>query len=185
QRAVRCQFCSYQHPQNTGAARPVPATLQQQQGRVPSTVACNDLLSGDPARAPQDLDAQVVTGLAAQCRQQAAVLPARLARAYDGLTLPGSLRTALGIVQTLALILLAILTASAIGIDYGAGTLRSVLSQGIGRWTYLAAKLFTLVALTALGLVVTLATVAVSSVIAGDLAGAAPAAAGVAATTWS
>jgi len=144
QLAVWGQFFSYRNLQSTGGELTVPASLQQQQGRAPRTVACNDLLSGDPARVPADLDAQVVAGLAAQCRQQAATLPARLARAYQGFTLPGSVSTALGIVQTLALILIAILTASAIGIDYGAGTLRSVLTQGVGRWPYLTAKIITL-----------------------------------------
>jgi ABC-type transport system involved in multi-copper enzyme maturation permease subunit len=185
QLAVWGQYFSYQNLRSTGGELTVPATLQQQQGRVPRTVACNDLLSGDPARRPADLDAQVVAGLAAQCGQLQGALPARLARAYQGFALPGSLRTALGIVQTLALILMAILTASAIGIDYGSGTLRSVLAQGSGRWSYLAAKLITLVLLAAIGLVVTLATVAISSVVATSLAGDPPAAAGVAAATWS
>jgi len=104
QLAVWGQFFSYQNLQTTGGELTVPASLQQQQGRAPRTVACNDLLSGNPARQPADLDAQVVAGLAAQCRQQAATLPARLARAYQGFSLPGSISTALGIVQTLALI---------------------------------------------------------------------------------
>ena len=122
QLAVWGQFFSYQNLERTGGELTVPATLQQQQGRLPRTVGCNDLLSGDPARQPADLDVQVIAGLAAQCRQQAATLPARLARAYQGFTLPGSISTALVIVQMLALILVAILTASAIGIDYGSGT---------------------------------------------------------------
>ena len=183
QLAVWGQFFSYQNLERTGGELTVPATLQQQQGRLPRTVGCNDLLSGDPARQPADLDVQVIAGLAAQCRQQAATLPARLARAYQGFTLPGSISTALVIVQMLALILVAILTASAIGIDYGSGTLRSVLAQGTGRWPYLTAKLLTIAILTALGLVGALATVAISSGIAGAIAGAAPSAA--TAATWS
>jgi len=185
QLAVWGGYFSYQNLRTTGGELTVPASLQSQQGRAPRTVACNDLLSGDAARMPSDLDAQVVAGLAAQCRQQAATLPARTERAYLGFTLPGSLRSALSIVQTLMLILLAILTASAVGIDYGAGTLRSVLTQGTGRWTYLAAKLATLLLLTGLGLLVALATVAISSTIATNIAGAPPAAAGSTAATWS
>jgi len=168
QLAVWGQFFSYRNLQTTGGELTVPASLQQQQGRAPRTVACNDLLSGDPAR---------------QCRQQAATLPARLVRAYQGFTLPGSVSTALGIVQTLALILIAILTASAIGIDYGAGTLRSVLTQGVGRWPYLVAKIITLAVIALIGLVAALATVAVSSLIAAAIAGAPPDGAGTA--TWS
>jgi ABC-2 type transport system permease protein len=184
QLAVWGAFFSYQNLQATGGELTVPATLQQQQGRVPRTVRCNDLLSGDPSRQPADLSAEVTAGLTAQCRQHAATLPARLARTYGTFTLPGSIRNALNTVQTLGLILMAILTASAIGIDYGAGTLRSVLTQGTGRWPYLTAKFVTLAILTALGLLVAVASVALSSAIASSLAGDAPAAAGAAAT-WS
>ncbi len=184
QLAVWGAFFSYNGVKETGGELTVPASLQQQQGRIPRTVRCNDLLSGDTARQPTDLDTQVVAGLRAQCQQQAAALPARLARGYSNFTLPGSIPSALGTVQTLGLILMAILTASAIGIDYGAGTLRSVLTQGTGRWPYLAAKLITLALLALLGLVVAVASVAVSSTVASGLAGAAPATAGIAAT-WS
>ena len=183
QLAVWGGFFSYQNLQRTGGELTVPATLQQNQGRVPRTVACNDLLSGDPSKQPADLDPQVLGGLTAQCRQQAATLPERLARAYQGFTLPGSVTSALSVVQTLALILIAILTASAIGIDYGSGTLRSVLTKGTGRWPYLTAKLLTLGLLMALGLIVVLATVAISSTIAAAYAGAVPVSS-VAERTW-
>ena len=185
QLAVWGQFFSYQNLQRTGGEITVPASLQQQPSRGPRTLACNDLLSGDAARLPTDLDAQVVAGFTAQCRQQASTLPTRLARSYDSFTLPGSLPTALGIVQTLALILIAILTASAVGIDYGSGTLRSVLTKGTGRWPYLTAKLITLFILAALGLIATLVTVAISSVIAGSLAGGAPSSGTASTVTWS
>lgn len=185
QLAVWGQYFSYQNLRNTGGELTIPASLQQQQGRVPRTVACNDLLSGDPARMPTDLDAQVVAGLTAQCRQTQVTLPARLERAYQSFTLPGSFRSALGILQSLLLILLAILTASAIGIDYGSGTLRSVLTQGTGRWTYLLAKLGVVALLTGLYLAVSLGTVAISSTVAASLAGGPPAAAGVTPPEWS
>ncbi|MEP6694781.1 MAG: ABC transporter permease subunit, partial [Chloroflexota bacterium] len=170
QLAVWGAFFSYKNLQETGGELTVPASLQQQQGRVPRTVRCVDLLSGDPSRQPADLDPQVTAGLSAQCRQQEAAMPARRARSYSTFTLPGSIPNALGTVQTLGLILMAILTASAIGIDYGAGTLRSVLTQGTGRWPYLTAKLLTLAALAALGLIVAVGSVALSSSIAASLA---------------
>jgi ABC-type transport system involved in multi-copper enzyme maturation permease subunit len=185
QLAVWGQFFSYQNLQRTGGEINVPASLQQQPARGPRTLACNDLLSGDATRLPTDLDAQVVAGFSAQCRQQASTLPTRLARSYDSFTLPGSLPTALTIVQTLALILIAILTASAVGIDYGSGTLRSVLTKGTGRWPYLTAKLVTLFILAGLGLVATLVTVAISSAIAGGLAGGPPSGATAGTATWS
>ena len=182
QLAVWGSFFSYQNLVSTGGEITVPATLQSQQGRPPRTVSCNDLLSGDPARQPSDLDAGVVDGLRAQCRQQVATQPQRLQRAYENVTLPGSIPLALGTLQTLGLILIAVLTASAIGIDYGAGTLRSVLVQGTGRWPYLGAKLVTLVVLAGLALVVATATIAISSSVAERLV-TTPAAASSA--TWS
>jgi len=185
QLAVWGQYFSYQNLKSTGGELTVPASVQQQQAARPRTVACNDLLSGDPARMPQDLDAQVVAGLVAQCRQVTTTLPVRLERGYLAFTLPGSFQTGLGIVQGLMLILLAILTASAIGIDYGAGTLRTVLTQGTGRWTYLAAKLAVLLLLTAVGFAIVLVTVAISSQIAVALAGPAPAAAGAVPLQWT
>jgi ABC-2 type transport system permease protein len=181
QLAVWGSFFSYQNLQNTGGEITVPATLQSQQGRAPRTLSCNDLLSGDPARQPTDLDAQVLDGMRAQCRQQLATQPQRLRRAYENVTLPGSIPLALGTLQTLGLILIAVLTASAIGIDYGAGTLRSVLVQGTGRWPYLAAKLLTLVILAGLGLIIATVSVAISSAIAERLA----APAGPSTATWS
>lgn len=181
QLAVWGSFFSYQNLRTTGGEITVPATLQSQQGRAPRTLACNDLLSADPARQPTDLDAQVLDGMRAQCRQQLATQPQRLQRSYENLTLPGSIPLALGTLQTLGLILIAVLTASAIGIDYGAGTLRSVLVQGTGRWPYLAAKLLVLVVLAGLALLVATVSVVISSAIAERLA--APAAASTA--TWS
>ena len=183
QLAVWGQYFSYNTLRSTGGEVAVPAAFQQQ-GRIPRTLACNDLLSGDPAKRPADLDVQVLTGLTATCRQLATTHPARLERAYQSITLPGSMRTALNIVQSLALILFAILTASAMGIDYGTGSLRTVLTQGTGRWTYLTAKLLTLLAVLAAGLVIVLASAAVSGVIAANLAGTPPPSAGVAAPTY-
>ena len=179
------QYFSYQSLRESGGEITVPAAVQQQQRRPPRTVACNDLLSDDPTKRPTDIETQVTAALAAQCQQQSAALPARLAQSYQSFTLPGSIPVALGILQSLALILTAILASSAIGIDYGSGTLRSVLSKGTGRWPYLLAKILTLALLTGLGLVVTLGTVAVSSAVAGALAGAAPAATVAAPAAWS
>lgn len=185
QLAVWGQFFSYNSLRSTGGEVTVPGLPWLEQPGRTRRVACNDLLSGDAARQPSDLDPQVVEGLRTQCRQQAAQLPQRLQGAYQNLTLPGSIPNALGTLQTLGLILIAILTASAIGIDYGSGTLRSVLTRGTGRWPYLAAKVLTLAVLAALGLLIAMASVAISSVIAGSIAGAAPGAATVAAATWS
>lgn len=152
-------------------------------GRAPRTFSCNDLLSDDPSRRPADLDPQVIERVRAQCLQQAAQQPALLRQAYDNFALPGSIPRALSTLQTLGLILIAVLTASAIGIDYGSGTLRSVLVQGTGRWPYLAAKLLTLAVLAGLAIVLAMIGVAAGSTIAERIVGTAPLAPST--STWS
>ena len=152
-------------------------------GRAPQTFSCNDLLSGDPSRQPADLDPQFAERVRAQCRQQAEQRPALLRQAYDRFTLPGSIPLALSTLQTFGLILIAVLTASAIGIDYGSGTLRSVLVQGTGRRPYLAAKLLTLAILAGLALVLAMVGVAAGSTIAERIVGTAPMAQST--STWS
>jgi ABC-type transport system involved in multi-copper enzyme maturation permease subunit len=185
--AVWGSFYAYQNLRGTGGEVTIPASVLEQDGQQgrPRTAACNDLLSDDPARQPADLAPQVIEGLRTTCSQQAAQLPERLGSAYRDMTPPGSIPTAIGILQTLGLILIAILTASAIGIDYGTGTLRSALTQGIGRWPYLTSKLTTLAALAALGLLIVTASVIGSSLVAAALAGPAPAPAGVDPATWT
>ncbi len=60
-------------------------------------------------------------------------------------------------------LLIMILAASLVGTEYGWGTLRTVLSGGTARWTFLSAKLLVLVLLCACGLIaVSLASVASS-----------------------
>ena len=89
----------------------------------------------------------------------------------NNFTLPGALVNALTLAQGVGLLMVAILTASAIGTDYGWGTLRSALARGTGRWQYLAAKLG-LMALWAGGALVIVAVLAsISAAIAGSLAG--------------
>jgi hypothetical protein len=101
-------FFSYQNLRDSGGEITVPAALQPQPARAGRTVACNDLLSGDPARQPTDLDPQVVDGLRGQCRVQVANLPQRLQRSYENVVLPGSLPLALGTLQSLGLMLIAV-----------------------------------------------------------------------------
>ena len=184
QLAIWGSYVSYRDLERTGGEVIVPAALQQPPTGRPRTVACSDLLSDDPARQPEGVGDTALLALRFQCQQQAALLPDRLQRAYERFTLPGSVDNALGTLQTLGLILMAILVASAIGIDYGTGTLRSVLIQGTGRWPYLAAKLLALCVVAALGLVVACATVAASSLVAASLATDAAAVRAPTSATW-
>src|SRR5439155_16336435 len=88
------------------------------------------------------------------------------------------------IVQLFALMLLAVLTASVVGIEYGLGTLRITLVRGTGRGPYLTGKFLMLAVVAAVALLSGTALAAASSLVAGRLATSPPA--GVAApASWA
>lgn len=89
----------------------------------------------------------------------------------NSFTLPGALVNALTLAQGVGLLMIAIMTASAIGTDYGWGTLRSVLARGTGRWQYLAAKLGLMVIWAGGALLVVAVLASISAAIAGSMAG--------------
>jgi ABC-type transport system involved in multi-copper enzyme maturation permease subunit len=64
-----------------------------------------------------------------------------------------------------------ILTVSVVGTEYQWGTIRPVLAKGTGRWQYLISKLVLLWLLVAVAVLIVMALTAVSSLIAGALAG--------------
>ena len=93
---------------------------------------------------------------------------------YDNFTLPGSIPNALGLAYSIGIFLIVILTASVLGTEYRWRTLRSIIARGTGRWQYLASKAMLLALVAAGALVIVMAATAVSSLIAGALAGDAP-----------
>jgi ABC-type transport system involved in multi-copper enzyme maturation permease subunit len=93
----------------------------------------------------------------------------QMADARAGFTLPGSISQTLESSQGLALLLLTILAASTFGMEYGMGTLRTVLTRGTGRWQYLAGKFLMLAVAAGVVLVIIVAATAVSSLIASAL----------------
>ena len=68
-------------------------------------------------------------------------------------------------VQTIVLLLLVVLTASVLGLEYGLGTLRPALARGKRRWQYLSGKLVMLAALTAAAMMLVLLATTVTSAI--------------------
>jgi ABC-2 type transport system permease protein len=100
---------------------------------------------------------------------------------YANFTMPGSIPNVLGLAHSIGVILILILTASVLGTEYRWGTLRSILARGTGRWQYLASKIVLLILLAGGALLIVMAVTAVSSLIAGALAGDAPAGSSVSA----
>ena len=83
--------------------------------------------------------------------------------------LPGGLANSLGVAHYIGVLLVMILGASAVGAEYGWGTLRTALTRGTGRWQLLGAKSLSLVLFSVAGLLVVSLTVVVSSLIAASL----------------
>lgn len=119
----------------------------------------------------------------ADCRSPAEVLHEGQIRRWQRLALPGSLLNALGALRTFALLLVAILTASTVGMEYGLGTLRPVLAEGVGRVPFVVTKFLALVALVGAGLAFVLVTTALGSLIATSLSPPPPEA-GIGAAGW-
>ena len=83
--------------------------------------------------------------------------------------LPGSLAEGIAFAQVIGAVLVVILASSAMGVEYGWGTLRASLTRGIGRWQYLGSKALSLLLLSGAGLVIAGLTVAASSLVAASL----------------
>ena len=83
--------------------------------------------------------------------------------------LPDSISNGLAVAQTVGVILIMILAGSAMGGEYGWGTLRTALIRGIGRWQFLKAKALSVLLLAGLGLLGVCLAVAASSLIGASL----------------
>ena len=79
--------------------------------------------------------------------------------------LPISLANTLGFAQLFGPILVAILASSAVGVEYGWGTLRTTLTRGTRRWQFLAAKVVAIMLMVVAGLLVLSLTSVASSLI--------------------
>jgi ABC-type transport system involved in multi-copper enzyme maturation permease subunit len=159
QLAVWGNFLLYQSLRHEGGSVSISAGPD----RPPESVSCDALLTGKATLPPSGATPQVQAGLQAQCREQQAQLKQQLGEQYTQMMLPASIAGTLGLALSVDLILLAILTASHMGAEYGWGTIRPNLVRGIGRWQFVTAKLLLLVIVAALSLVAVAAVTALSS----------------------
>ena len=175
QMAVWIGFFSYNSLRSSGGQVLVLDAAQAPDSRGQfRRVSCSNLRIDGSDALPADSLPDVMQGLLAQCQQQSEQQETLLQQGYDGFTLPGSLLAAFGIASSIGLILLTVLTASAIGSDYGLGTIRPILARGPGRLPYLTCTFLMLLA-TALGALGVVGAVTVlSSLIAVGIAEAPP-----------
>ena len=133
------------------------------------TMSCADIREG---RIPPEVDKldegqrqRAIAELERYFTEDCAQLEEARRNLQENFTLPGSIGGILSIVQSVAVILTIVLAASAVGSEYGWGTMRTVLVRGVGRWQYLAAKIIALTLMVAAGLLVMCVTVAISSLL--------------------
>ena len=135
--------------------------------RVSVDLTCDDVFKG---RVPSDAPPQLgIEDFALQCQRSLEEERVKRRDMLDRVVLPGSVANALTVVHGFGVILIAIMTASLLGTEFGWGTLRMVLAKGTGRWQLLSAKLLLLALLAGAALVIIAAATAVSSVIVASL----------------
>ncbi len=115
-------------------------------------VDCSELLDGevsefsaqlranDPNVSQAEADEAVQSGVT-RCQDWDERRQEDVQGLYDLITPPGSARFSLAMATSIGLVLIAILTASAIGTEHGWGTMRFMLVRGVRRWHVLASKL--------------------------------------------
>ncbi|RLT28070.1 MAG: hypothetical protein DWI48_01555 [Chloroflexi bacterium] len=145
----------------------------------PRTAQCTDVLA-EPSRLPEGVDPALAPAFRAQCVEIAKQGDEQLRQIYATISLPGSIKLALS--AGIGTILIAVLSASVIGVEYGWGTMRTTLTRGTGRAQYLAGKIAVLL-LAALGALIVVAIGAASASVIAERIVTAPA--GATAATWS
>ena len=122
---------------------------------------CDDVFEGRvPSGTPPQLG---VEDFVLQCQQAREQEMGRRRDMLDRILLPGSVTNALALTSGFGVILIAIMTASLLGSEFGLGTLRAMLTRGSGRWQLLSAKFALMALLAGAALAIVAAATAVSS----------------------
>ena len=130
-------------------------------------LTCDDVFEG---RVPSDTPSQLgVEDFKLQCQEMLEQERERRSGTLDRIILPGSLTHGLTLVHGFGVILVAIMTASMVGSEFGLGTLRMVLAKGTGRWQLLSAKLVLIALLAAAALAIIAVVTTIGSVIVASL----------------
>ncbi len=154
-------------PSSFGAGRPI-------------SVSCAQLRADPAAAVPAGTSQQAIEAMQGQCNARMSAMVSR----FLTLSPTGAMASALGIAASLGLILIGILSASTVGMDYGVGTLRPILARGTGRVPFLAGKYLMLVGAATGALLVICAAAAGSGALAASIAPPPPAGA-LAATAFA
>ena len=139
-------------------------------GSYSFSLRCRDFEAGHVFPPPEGMDEDVYFGQIERHRDFCENLDEKEKRfredARQSFVLPSSLANSLGIGHTIGVMLILILASSAMGVEYGWGTLRTALTRGAGRWRLLGSKVIALVLIGTVGLLILSLTIVASSLIA-------------------
>ena len=126
-----------------------------QDGTIPASVA---------ALPPPERDSVIghMEQYRAICEDESGLLQSESRKFF---IMPASISNGLGAAAFMGIVLTMVLAASVMGTEYSWGTLRTSLVSGVARRKYLAAKVVTLLAVAAGGLLVTALTLALTSLL--------------------
>ena len=133
------------------------------------TVTCKDVEAGTMPPEIENLSeerkSKILEGIAEFEAESCEAAIADYRQLGEGLLIPGSIGSNLGVAYTFGVILIVVLASSTFGIEYGLGTLRTTLTRGVVRWQFIVSKALLLALLAAAALLVASISVAVSSLI--------------------
>ena len=147
------------------------ASTQTDDGIVSIELTCDDVAKGRVAEKvealPKDFQEQLLNDIQ-EFSESCSGLTV-LEEFREAFALPSSITSGIEATHMIGVILILILASSVAGTEYGWGTLRNVLTRGVGRWQLLASKLLLLLLMGAAGLIVVSVFSAVASLIAGAI----------------
>ncbi len=161
QLAVWGSYFSYSAAVRSGGFMPIPAAAATR--GMSRMIRCNDLRTKPSEVLPASVPPQAAAMLLRQCERQ-------LVTRYQALLPTSSITFSLGVASIVGMVLIAILSASAFGAEFGLGTLRPILVRGVGRVSYLAGKFLVLAAAATGALLLATAAVALSALLISKMA---------------
>ena len=153
----------------SGGSSSMGTSYEQDGETVSVSITCAEIVNGQTPegieKLPEDQRQEFLEDMERFGEESCSAVEAReIIR--EGFALPSAIPNTITGLFDIAAFLVLILTASALGTEYGWGTLRTALTRGTGRWQLLSSKLVLIMLLGAAGFIVLGVTAAVSSVLA-------------------
>lgn len=153
----------------SGGSSSMGTSYEQDGETITVSATCAEIVNGKTPegidKLPEDQRREFLADIERFREESCAGVEAREA-IRNSFALPGAISSSISGLFDIAAFLVLILTASALGTEYGWGTLRTALTRGAGRWQLLSSKLVLIMLLCAAGLLALSAAAAFSSILA-------------------